>query len=280
MALTEGPGDWTPRFSPDGSSVLFVRWTNEGAAIYRVAAVGGEARRVLADAYAAIWSPDGSQIGFLREVPRRAPGSGLRARTAAVPGSSRNSRAASSSRTRAGRRTARRSSSSRTPAPRRPPESSGASRWTAGRAASVGPAQRSGSLSSVAWSGDRMVYMQDRGRDRQRRARRRAASSFRNRAQRTPGRCCTWPTGRRPSTSWGRAVSSSTRDRAESDAARSAARRRRAPAFRSAGSAAERRRIGSPSTHRTAKRIVFASDRYGNFDIWDVEPQDGNRATS
>jgi eukaryotic-like serine/threonine-protein kinase len=63
-ALTVGP-DSSPRFSPDGSTILFTR---EGArpSLYRIPVVGGEPRKVLEDASEGDWSPDGSQIAFFR----------------------------------------------------------------------------------------------------------------------------------------------------------------------------------------------------------------------
>jgi Tol biopolymer transport system component len=77
-ALTEGP-DMFPRFSPDGSAVLFVRqvadtrvtlpgpsMTAESLALYRVPLVGGEVRKIVGQATEGDWSPDGREIGFLR----------------------------------------------------------------------------------------------------------------------------------------------------------------------------------------------------------------------
>ncbi|HZI63551.1 MAG TPA: protein kinase, partial [Thermoanaerobaculia bacterium] len=47
VALTAGP-DSSPRFSPDGSSLLFMRGVfGSGTALYRVALVGGEPRRLV-----------------------------------------------------------------------------------------------------------------------------------------------------------------------------------------------------------------------------------------
>ena len=63
--LTSGP-DSHPRFSPDGSALLFVRRENQRNSIYRVAAVGGEPQKIIDNADAADWSPDGKQIAFLR----------------------------------------------------------------------------------------------------------------------------------------------------------------------------------------------------------------------
>jgi serine/threonine protein kinase/dipeptidyl aminopeptidase/acylaminoacyl peptidase len=63
--LTTGP-DQFPRFSPDGATLLFTRGSGDDAAIYRVPLVGGEARKVVGGAAEADWSPDGTEIGFLR----------------------------------------------------------------------------------------------------------------------------------------------------------------------------------------------------------------------
>ena len=67
-ALTEGEDD-VPRFSPDGSSILFSRSESSRPSIYRIGMVGGQARKVVHDAYSADWSPDGTRIAFLRTGP-------------------------------------------------------------------------------------------------------------------------------------------------------------------------------------------------------------------
>ncbi len=66
--LTSGP-DRAPRFSPDGSTVFFTRREADFDAVYRIAAVGGEPRKVVDNASDADVSPDGKQIAFLR--PRK-----------------------------------------------------------------------------------------------------------------------------------------------------------------------------------------------------------------
>lgn len=65
VPLTEGP-DFRPEFSPDGSSVLFMRQEGMSSSAYRVALVGGEPRKLIDDVSLASWSPDGESIGFVR----------------------------------------------------------------------------------------------------------------------------------------------------------------------------------------------------------------------
>jgi serine/threonine protein kinase len=65
FALTSGP-DFLPRFSPDGSTILYIHSEPTVSAVYRIPTVGGEPRRIIADAVDADWSPDGSRIVFLR----------------------------------------------------------------------------------------------------------------------------------------------------------------------------------------------------------------------
>ena len=79
--LTTGP-DRFPRFAPDGSGVLFIH--NEGTirSAYRIGLVGGEPRKLAEDVYQADWSPDGTQIAFLRQV--QAPAAAGRAAGRAV----------------------------------------------------------------------------------------------------------------------------------------------------------------------------------------------------
>jgi Tol biopolymer transport system component len=64
--LTEGP-DSLPRFSPDGSSLLFLRDDGLTRSAYRVGIVGGQPRRIVDDVQEACWSPDGSEIAFVRD---------------------------------------------------------------------------------------------------------------------------------------------------------------------------------------------------------------------
>jgi Tol biopolymer transport system component len=65
VALTEGPDDF-PRFSPDGSSLLFIRTEGQVASLFRVPVLGGDIRKVAENVRSADWSPDGKQIVFIR----------------------------------------------------------------------------------------------------------------------------------------------------------------------------------------------------------------------
>src|ERR1017187_6976024 len=59
--LTSGPDD-RPRFSPDGSSLLFVRREGGGSSLYRVGVLGGEPRRLVANAADGTYSCDGQGL--------------------------------------------------------------------------------------------------------------------------------------------------------------------------------------------------------------------------
>ncbi|MGE5277223.1 MAG: LpqB family beta-propeller domain-containing protein, partial [Acidobacteriota bacterium] len=159
-ALTDGPVDTHPRFSADGSSILFARAEGAEVALYRVALVGGAPRRVVADAFQGDWSPDGTRIAFVRKGRGgfgteigivSADGSGARS-LAGFPGLDLK-------------------------APRWTPDGrailavqgAGASttpgliHWLSadGRQHRVfSPPESRGELSSIAWSSGRMVYMQ------------------------------------------------------------------------------------------------------------------------
>jgi Tol biopolymer transport system component len=63
--LTDGPDEF-PRFSPDGSSILFVRDEGGVRSIYRQSMLGGQERKVVEDAAEAVWSPDAERIAFIR----------------------------------------------------------------------------------------------------------------------------------------------------------------------------------------------------------------------
>lgn len=65
IALTDGPDDF-PRFSPDGSFLLFIRTEESVPSLYRVPVLGGEVRKVAEDVRSADWSADGKQIVFIQ----------------------------------------------------------------------------------------------------------------------------------------------------------------------------------------------------------------------
>jgi serine/threonine protein kinase/Tol biopolymer transport system component len=65
VPLTAGP-DTRPRISPDGSTVLFARDDGGQTSLYRVAAFGGEPRKLVPDAFDGDWSPAGDRVVFLR----------------------------------------------------------------------------------------------------------------------------------------------------------------------------------------------------------------------
>jgi Tol biopolymer transport system component len=65
--LTNGD-DQAPRFSPDGSQILFVRETAMSRDLYRRSVVGGQSRKIISDVIEADWSPDASEVAFLRSV--------------------------------------------------------------------------------------------------------------------------------------------------------------------------------------------------------------------
>jgi serine/threonine protein kinase len=88
MPLTSGPVDDWPRFSPDGSTILFTRQGRDRPTLFRVPFLGGESRRVLDDAADAEWSPDGQRIVFLRSTRSSSgPGSVGSIHVAAADGS-------------------------------------------------------------------------------------------------------------------------------------------------------------------------------------------------
>ena len=64
VRLTTG-ADHLPRFTPDGSSVLYTRLENSRQSLWRVPAIGGSPRLVIEDAADGDVSPDGARIAFV-----------------------------------------------------------------------------------------------------------------------------------------------------------------------------------------------------------------------
>ncbi|MDJ0111352.1 peptidase S9, partial [Rhodococcus erythropolis] len=63
--LTAGPADSAPRFSPDGTSIAFLRKVGDSAQLHLIPLAGGEAETLTTAASlplgagAPVWSPDG-----------------------------------------------------------------------------------------------------------------------------------------------------------------------------------------------------------------------------
>jgi len=64
LRLTDGP-DFQPRFSPDGTTLLFTRNIASGRSLWKVPVLGGTPRRIVDDATDGDWAPDGSRIAYL-----------------------------------------------------------------------------------------------------------------------------------------------------------------------------------------------------------------------
>ncbi len=63
-ALSPGPADSNPHFSPDNEWVLYIH----NRAAYRIPSLGGEPRKLLDNVEDANWSPDARQLVFVRTV--------------------------------------------------------------------------------------------------------------------------------------------------------------------------------------------------------------------
>ena len=73
IRLTRHPADdWMPRFSPDGSRIVFHSW-RDGGGIYLVSTLGGKPKRLVNNGAFPHYSPVGSQIVFV-ETPAWARG--------------------------------------------------------------------------------------------------------------------------------------------------------------------------------------------------------------
>ena len=74
---SDGAGNTTPNFSPDGTKIVF-RSSRDGGGIYEIPAFGGEIRLLARGGLNPKFSPDGSQVAYWVGAPGVA---------AAVPGS-------------------------------------------------------------------------------------------------------------------------------------------------------------------------------------------------
>jgi Tol biopolymer transport system component len=271
VALTSGPADSRPHFSPDGSSILFARATGPDAALYRVAIVGGDPRKLLADAYDGDWSPDGRTLAFLRE--RR--GEALQLGVAGSDGSSPRILS-----------TFRNNGPADVALPRWTPdgkalvvvELAGQSHSAAhflrvsidGKEEILRPPNPRGDLSSLCWSRGAMIYMQG------------AASTSETRS--VSGQVLRQVPGARSGRvllnvpSFGSSLNVLGERRLVFD---SRIRRMSMREVSTAPGGSARRIARSQSTDRQpayspdGRRIVFASDRAGNFDVWELVLESG-----
>ncbi|MFE4197096.1 TolB family protein [Paenarthrobacter sp. NPDC056912] len=78
--LTRGTGDSSPRWSPDGTRLAFLRAQDRPPQIWVLPVGGGEAEQVTTQAFGAgapVWSDDGTRIAFAGPIDSAAlPGEG------------------------------------------------------------------------------------------------------------------------------------------------------------------------------------------------------------
>ena len=70
-AMTQGESDSSPRFSPDGKTIAFVRTKDENSNLWLLPLQGGDARqltKISTGVSDPIWSPDGQWIAFSTDV--------------------------------------------------------------------------------------------------------------------------------------------------------------------------------------------------------------------
>jgi Tol biopolymer transport system component len=75
---SDGAGNRTPDFCPDGSRIVF-RSSRDGGGLYEIPALGGEARLIARNGFDPRYSPDGSQVTYwvgAQNVAPSVPGSG------------------------------------------------------------------------------------------------------------------------------------------------------------------------------------------------------------
>jgi serine/threonine protein kinase len=63
--VTSGPDDF-PRFSRDGSMILFTRASGTRRALFRLSLIAGEPAKIVDNALSGDWSPNGRQVTFIR----------------------------------------------------------------------------------------------------------------------------------------------------------------------------------------------------------------------
>ena len=268
VALTEGPGDHHPRFSPDGSSILFTRTREAIDSIYRVPTVGGEPRRLFSDAREGDWSPDGSRIAFLRS------GFATGFATDVAVGASDGSGARTIIRLATGVRRPRWTPDGTAIVAIQGPGAGttpGVIQWIrsdGGEHRVIEPPERRGELSSVSWSSNGMVYMQ--GAQATSLARAVTGRVFLQKPGSSRARVLLNVSnlaGSLDVLAPGRLVfDSDSSHETIREVSLAGATKPEAPRWITRGTASDRQPLYSPD----GKRLLFASDRGGNLDIWEI----------